>query len=278
MSGPNGAHIVVLGNEKGGSGKSTTAMHVAVGLMDQGFSVAAIDLDARQRTFSRYVENRNAYCADHNVRLPMPEHAIVARSTEPVVADAQTDEKERLTQAIDRFRQMVDFVVIDCPGSDTYLSRQAHARADTLVTPVNDSFVDVDLLAKVDPNSMQVVAPSLYSAMVWESRKERAIAGGPAIDWVVLRNRLASLEARNQRHVDAVLANLAKRIGFRYVPGFGERVIYRELFLKGLTLLDLKEKGVDTQLTMSHVSARQEVRSLIHSLRLPGLAREAAAG
>jgi chromosome partitioning protein len=278
MSGPNGAHIVVLGNEKGGSGKSTTAMHVAVGLMDQGFSVAAIDLDARQRTFSRYVENRNAYCADHNVRLPMPEHAIVARSTEPVVADAQTDEKERLTQAIDRFRQAADFIVIDCPGSDTYLSRQAHARADTLVTPVNDSFVDVDLLAKVDPNSMQVVAPSLYSAMVWESRKERAIAGGTAIDWVVLRNRLASLEARNQRHVDAVLANLAKRIGFRYVPGFGERVIYRELFLKGLTLLDLKQQGVDTQLTMSHVSARQEVRNLIHSLRLPGLAREAAAG
>jgi chromosome partitioning protein len=278
MSGPNGAHIIVLGNEKGGSGKSTTAMHIAVGLMDQGFRVGAIDLDARQRTFSRYVENRNAYCADHDVRLPMPEHAIVARSTEPVVADAQADEKERLTQAIDRLRQVVDFIVIDCPGSDTYLSRQAHARADTLVTPVNDSFVDVDLLAKVDPNSMQVVAPSLYSAMVWESRKERAIAGGTAIDWVVLRNRLASLEARNQRHVDAVLANLAKRIGFRYVPGFGERVIYRELFLKGLTLLDLKQQGVDTQLTMSHVSARQEVRNLIHSLRLPGLAREAAAG
>jgi len=278
MSGCNSAHIIVLGNEKGGSGKSTTAMHLAVGLMDQGFRVGAIDLDARQRTFSRYVENRNAYCADHNVRLPMPEHAIVPRSTRPVAAEAQADELERLAQAIDTLKKSVDFIVIDCPGSDSYLSRQAHARADTLVTPVNDSFVDVDLLAKVDPNTMQVVAPSLYSAMVWESRKERAVAGGRAIDWVVLRNRLASLEARNQRHVDNVLHNLAKRIGFRYVPGFGERVIYRELFLKGLTLLDLKQEGVDTPLTMSHVSARQEVRNLIHSLRLPGLAHEAAAG
>ena len=278
MSGYGRAHIIVLGNEKGGSGKSTTAMHLAVGLLDQGFTVGAVDLDARQRTFSRYVENRNAYCADNGVRLAMPEHAIVPRSTLGVVADAEADERDRLSEAIERFSGAVDFIVVDCPGSDSYLSRQAHAMADTLVTPVNDSFVDVDLLAKVDPNTHQIIAPSHYSAMVWESRKARAVAGGTAIDWVVLRNRLASLEARNQRRVDNVLASLAKRIGFRYVPGFGERVIYRELFLKGLTLLDLKREGVESPLTLSHVSARQEVRSLINSLRLPGIAREAAVG
>jgi len=271
------AHVIALGNEKGGSGKSTTAMHLVVGLLDMGFSVAAVDIDARQRTLSRYIENRNAFCADNGVRLAMPGHAIVARSAQNTAEAAEAEEGKRLSETLAQFSASHDFIVIDCPGSDNFLSRRAHAYADTLITPLNDSFVDLDLLAKVDPNTYQILGPSHYSAMVWESRKERAAAGGAAIDWVVIRNRLASLEARNQRRVGGVLENLAKRIGFRYGPGFKERVIYRELFLKGLTLMDLSAAGVETSMTLSHVSARQEVRSLIDSLRLPGIVREAAA-
>jgi chromosome partitioning protein len=272
-----GAHTIVLGNEKGGSGKSTTAMHVIVALMELGFSVGAVDLDARQRTLSRYIENRNAHIAKTGARLSMPEHAIIARTSLRSMEAAEADERQRLFEVLARMKASLDFVVVDCPGSDSYLSRQAHARADTLVTPMNDSFVDLDLLAKVDPGTHQVIGPSHYSAMVWESRKDHAAGGGAAIDWVVLRNRLASLEARNQRRVDTVLSALSKRIGFRYVAGFGERVIYRELFLKGLTLMDLKD-GKAGALTISHVSARQEVRNLIQNLRLPGIAREAAVG
>lgn len=273
-----GGHRIVLGNEKGGSGKSTTAMHVIVGLLNMGFRVAAVDLDGRQRTLSRYLENRNAYCANHDVRLPMPAHAIVAPSTLTGPQAGESADVARLDAILDDFATTHDFTVIDCPGSDNFLSRHAHARAETLLTPMNDSFVDLDLLAKVDPDSYAIIGPSHYSAMVWESRKQRAASGAPAIDWVVMRNRLASLEARNQRRVGGVLENLAKRIGFRFVPGFGERVIYRELFLKGLALMDLKDSGVDTRMTLSHVSARQEVRSLIAELRLPGIARDVAAG
>jgi len=82
----------------------------------------------------------------------------------------------------------------------------------------------------------------------------------------VLRNRLQHLEARNMRRVGAALDDLAKRVGFRVIPGLGERVIYRELFPKGLTLLDL---GAIKEVGLSHVAARQELREMVSGLQLP---------
>jgi chromosome partitioning protein len=249
--------LIVFGNEKGGSGKSTAAVHVAVGLTRAGKRVAALDLDARQGSLSRYLANRDA-------RLPTPPTLPIPRSTLPVVADADADERNRLDAAIAECAGH-EFIVIDTPGSDSNLTRLAHARADVLVTPINDSFVDLDLLARVDPDTHQVVAPSLYSEMVWEQRKRRALTDGQTIDWIVMRNRMGHVEGRNKRVIADILAALAKRIGFRLAPGFGERVIFRELFLKGLTLLDL---GSETghAMTLSHVAARQEVRALLDAI------------
>ena len=160
-------------------------------------------------------------------------------------------------------------MVIDTPGSDSTLSRLGHSYADTLITPLNDSFLDLDLLARVDVEGRKVEAPSVYSQMVWEQRQQRAQAARPPIDWVVMRNRLAHIDARNKRAMADLLAQLAKRIGFRLAPGFGERVIFRELFLKGLTLLDLREERTGVALNLSHVAARQEVRALLRALALP---------
>ena len=253
-----GAHIIVLGNEKGGSGKSTTAMHVIVGLLYEKRRVGCIDLDVRQGTLSRYVANRVEFCRRGGVRLPMPEQIVLDRPDPAALDPALTELAARN-----------DVVVIDCPGSDTPLSRRAHTMADTLITPLNDSFVDFDVLARVDAEGVKVVRPSLYAEMVWEQRKQRALERRAPIDWIVMRNRLSALDARNKRDIAHALESLAQRIGFRLAPGFGERVIFRELFLKGLTLLDLREAGAGSGLTMSHVAARQEVRALLQALRLP---------
>ena len=86
----------------------------------------------------------------------------------------------------------MDVVVIDCPGADTYLSRYGHAQADTLITPINDSFVDFSMLAKVDPDNHDIVNPSIYSEMVWEARNS-AFRDRGKIDWIVMRNRLAAV-------------------------------------------------------------------------------------
>src|SRR3546814_4631410 len=109
-------------------------------------------------------------------------------------------------------------------------ARHVAARADTLVTPINDSFIDFDLIGQVDPESFQVVRPSFYSELIWDTRKTRAKADGRTIDWIVLRNRLQHVDAHNMRRVGEALNQLSRRVGFRVIPGLGERVIYRELF------------------------------------------------
>lgn len=264
-------YIIVLGNEKGGSGKSTTAMHIIMTLLDDGFEVASLDLDPRQKTLSRYFENRDAFMESNNIDLLMPKHRVVARSNETTAEGAAADEQERFVAVLEELSIGSDVIVIDCPGSDSFLSRLAHSYADTLVTPMNDSFVDLDLLARVAPETLDVLGPSLYSEMVWDCRKKRAMRDKGAIDWIVVRNRIQSLDARNTRFVRQVLGSLSKRIGFRFVPGFGERVIYKELFLKGLTLVDLSYLPEDeVTLTMSQVAARNELRQLISALQIPG--------
>ncbi|MBS0546210.1 MAG: AAA family ATPase [Proteobacteria bacterium] len=264
---PGRAHVLVIGNEKGGSGKSTTAMHIAVSLLGDGAKVATIDLDARQGTFTRYVENRAAYAARKELALPMPVHAAVQASGD------SADEKARFEAALEPAVTTADFVIVDTPGSDTHLSRLAHTWADTLLTPLNDSFIDLDLLARIDPETLKIVRPSVYAEAVWKQRQIRSMQGARPVDWIVMRNRLSSLAARNKRDMGTVIDALAKRIGFRTARGLSERVIYRELFLSGLTLLDLKRGGAGgntgPSMTMSHVAARQEVRDLVSALNLP---------
>jgi chromosome partitioning protein len=252
--------IIVFGNEKGGSGKSTAAMQVAIGLLRQGHAVATLDLDARQGTLSRYISNRVAH-GD----LPMPAHtAILPSALNDRTAAADAD-RAAFDDAIAGFADC-EFAIVDTPGNDTNLSRLAHARADTLVTPINDSFVDFDLLARVDPTTRKILGPSVYAELVWDRRKERAMAGGTPIDWIVMRNRLGHSEARNKREMGEALGELAKRIGFRTAPGFGERVIFRELFLTGLTLFDLGASAGGPPLAMSHLAGRQEARTLIDAI------------
>jgi len=270
-------HVIVLGNEKGGSGKSTAAMHVTVALLKMGYRVAAIDLDMRQRSFTRYLENRRQFAQSRGAALAFPANPRI----EPSAIDSREEARRQETQAFaDTLQTLADrhFVVIDCPGADTHLSRLAHAHADTIITPLNDSFVDFDLLARLNPETGAVVGPSLYSEMVWNARKRRAMSGVKGgIDWIVMRNRLSATRANNKAAMGEKLDELSSRIGFRLARGFGDRVIYRELFPMGLTLLDLGGPDAPVKLsTMSHVTARLEIRSLIATLNLPKPAIEAA--
>ncbi|PCI45334.1 MAG: ATPase [Alphaproteobacteria bacterium] len=263
------AHVIVVGNEKGGTGKSTSAMHIVVSLLERGYDVAIIDLDVRQKSLARYIENRQVYADQHNLKLTMPDVNTLACATDGTVGEMEQQDEAGFLALHDKLRGSFDYIIMDCPGSDSYLSRLAHMSADTLITPVNDSFVDIDLLAKVNPDTYKVEKLSLYSEMVWEARKARAMKDRGTIDWVVMRNRTSSLDAKNKRRVHDVLTQLQKRVAFRYVPGFGERVIYRELFPKGLTLVDFKNDS-NQKMTLSHVAARQEIRRLMDDLKLPG--------
>jgi chromosome partitioning protein len=278
---PRSAFCVVLGNEKGGSGKSTVAMHVAVALLKAGQRVATIDLDSRQKSFTHYIEHRKAWAKHAKLDLELSSHYCVSRSNGALVSDNEATEFNEFAAAIDAIEHTHDFIVIDTPGHDSYLMRLAHSMADTLITPLNDSFVDFDVLGTVDPVSYAVTGTSHFSDMVREARRQRRVVDHATIDWIVVRNRLSMLGSRNKRMVGEGLQELSLRLGFRAVDGFAERVIFREFYPRGLTALDnLDETTLGTRPSMSHVTARQEVQTLLKSLKLPlderGMRRAAA--
>ena len=252
-------HRIVFANEKGGTGKSTTAVHIAIALAYQGARVAAIDLDPRQRTMHRYFENRSETERRRGITLPGGRCAVY-EGTDTAALDALAAE----------MGEGVDFLVFDTPGRDDPLARHVATTADTLVTPLNDSFVDFDLIGQVDAESFKVRRLSFYAELIWEARKKRAMATireqRRELDWVVVRNRTGHVEARNQRRLNEALGELSRRVGFRTAQGLSERVIYRELFPSGLTLLD---KGQLGELGTSHLVARQELRALLAALALP---------
>ncbi|OQW56323.1 MAG: ATPase [Proteobacteria bacterium HN_bin10] len=271
------AHVIVVGNQKGGAGKSTVAMHVTVALMRMGRRTGVLDLDLRQRSLTRYIENRARWIASRGAQMALPQVLELQESRERSLDVAEAEEDAAFRAALKRLSETCDFIVIDSPGGDSFLARLAHSWADTLITPLNDSFIDFDLLGDVDEACADIVRPSIYSEMVWESRKKKALAARTPIDWVVLRNRTSAskIEAKNKQRVGQALTTLSSRIGFRIAPGLSERVIYRELFPQGLTLLDLDSEGVPGDMRMAHVAARQELRDLFITLKLPGLEGEA---
>jgi chromosome partitioning protein len=264
------AHVVVLGNEKGGSGKSTTALHIGVALMKAGQRVATIDLDCRQQSFTRYINNRRTWAGRTGLDLEIPVHYCIKLGQTMHIADNESSEFQQFEAAVRAVEHAFDFIVIDTPGSDSYLMRLAHSMADTLVTPINDSFLDFDVLGTVDPETYSVTGESHYAEMVRDTRRKRRQIDGATTDWIVVRNRLSMLGSRNKQLVADGLNELASRLGFRSIDGFAERVVYREFFPRGLTALDdLDEATLGTRPSMGHVTAREEVTSLLRQLRLP---------
>lgn len=262
-------YIFVIGNEKGGAGKTTCSMHLIAGLLSEGLKVASLDTDCRQGSLTRYIENRKAYNSKNPDKLvPVPKHFLLSDSKATTISEREKEELEQFEDMLAEAKEYADVIVIDTPGSHSFLSKLAHSHADTVITPINDSFLDIDVMAKVSADDLSIVEPSIYSQMVWEQKMARAKRDGGSIEWVVMRNRLSNIDANNKRSVAAVIEQLSKRISFRLAPGFSERVIFRELFLSGLTLLDLTKANYEKSFSLSHVAARQELREFLACLEI----------
>ena len=265
-----GTHVIVIGNEKGGSGKSTTAFHLAIYLLYQGFRVASIDCDSRQQTFTHYVRNRRDWARAHDLGLPHTTHYHLPLTRSDSIKENQKLEFDLFRQAVIEVEGQADFLVVDTPGFDTHLTRLAHSLADTLVTPLNDSVIDLDVMAHVDPVTGDPREMSHYARLVQRARTERLAIDGRTIDWVLVRNRISMLSSRSMRLVQSALEKIAVRLGCRVAEGIAERVIFRSLFPTGLTVFDpLDEALLGGMPSASHLSARQEYHQLLEALRLP---------
>lgn len=261
------AKIIIIGNEKGGTGKTTLTMNLIIAILEKGFNVSSIDIDGRQGTLTKYIKNRTNFAKEHNIKLEIPNHISIA----PAPADTITQEVikqdvESLKAKIEELKTISDVIIIDTPGSDNYLSKPALMMADMLITPLNDSLLDLDVLADIDVKKKQILKPSIYAEKLWDVRKERALINKKPLDWVVLKNRVLHFNSKNKKLMDKLLSELSNRIKFSYIDGLGERTIYKELFLDGLTVQDMKKEGIKLPMTTSHLNARREVRSLINSI------------
>ncbi len=270
MSAGDSAYVIVLGNEKGGSGKSTTAFHLAVYLLYQGFNVATIDADSRQQTLTNYVTNRRNWARDRQLSIPHTTHFHLPRTRSDSIRENERLEFELFRQAVSEVEREADFLIVDTPGFDTNLTRLSHSLADTLITPVNDSLIDLDVLARIDPVTLEMRDLSHYARLVQRARKERLTIDGRTIDWVIVRNRISMLSSRNMRAVQTGIEQVVNRLGCRMAEGIAERVVFRSLFPLGLTVFDpLEDEQVGGVTSVSHTSARQEYRQLVEALNLP---------
>lgn len=258
-----GPVLIVFGNEKGGSGKSTAALQTAIALMYRGYRVGTIDLDARQGTMTRYLRNRYIFASRHAIKLPSPLHLPIDRSSADTVAAQKNEDMGFMAMAMDELGGCTDFIVIDTPGADTHLNRLAHGLADILITPMNDSMIDLDVLASIDPITGQILGPSFYTKHVHELLTAKARDMGRDTDWIVMRNRLSTLDSISKRKIHNILTTLSDQHGFRLADGFGERLIYRDLFLQGLTILDLPRVRPQEMMTSSQHAAMNETGALI---------------
>lgn len=252
---PPKGHIIVFANEKGGVGKSMSAFHTCIALCNAGESVAALDVDLRQLTLHRALWARLESATEYGVKLPGPEQIMLAQQNE-----SELEEKLRMA----RIRH--SFIIIDVGGHDSPIARRAIFMADTIVTPVNDSFIDLDMLGRIDPRSGEFKTLGNFARLV-EHLKEPGLAIRPKpLDWVVMQNRSRSLGTKNEIKVREALEKIAPVAGFRLVPGLRERVTYRELFPQGLTLFDLE---MLPQLGRMQPQAREEIWAMLRALRLP---------
>lgn len=257
------ATIILVGNEKGGAGKTTIAVHLIISLLYLGFKVGSIDLDTRQSSLSKYLENREIFKRDSKKKIPSPILCKFESSKRILSTEADQDNQNILQQLLTQEQNNHDFIVIDTPGVNNALSTLAHSFADIIITPINDSFLDMNVLAEVSADNLEIVKPGIYSQMIWEQKINRAKRDGKHINWIITRNRVHSLDSNNQRNIEKVMQALSSRMGCKIAPGFGERVIFKELFLKGLTLLDLKSKISEVPFTTSHLAAKQELINLL---------------
>jgi chromosome partitioning protein len=262
-------------------------MHIIVALLKAGKRVASFDLDLNQLTLTRYLGNRHEWVRKHEQKLELPDHYPVREEVHGTTLRQFVSRLKKIGRAHKRdfigssalshsadLRQFIsqlkkigrahkhDFIVIDTPGGIQHLSLIVHGMADTLITPINDSLVDLDVLVAMEQSDL-APQPSVYAKMVWRALEARRKVTGRTTDWIVVRNRLESVESSNQHQITQVLDVIQRAVGFRVAHGLLERPVYREFFAAGLTVLDPIE-GFESVT----VPARLEVQNLIREIGL----------
>jgi chromosome partitioning protein len=239
-------------------------MHLAVGLIKAGRRVATLDIDFEGRTLSQYIHNRLGFAQANELALDTPAHYRVTDALSNTKSgETETAEINFISSAIAAAESDHDFIIIDTPSVLTKSNLFAHALADTVISPINDSFLDLDAIVP-STEMTQEIARSAYTAAIHRAREARELVTSRTIEWLVIPNRVfSSLDTRNERTIRMAIEEASLRLGFRIAPGIAELLVYRQLFPKGLTAFDpMEESLLGVKPGISHVLARQDLRQL----------------
>ena len=163
-------HLIVVGSEKGGTGKSTIAMHLITSLLHENCTVSSLDLGSQPGSLTRYIENRRVFAAKGNHTLPLPKHSAILPGEGEMI---------RFETALEAFLDSSDYLIIDTPGSASGPSRIAHAWADTLITPINESFIDREVLAQFEAGNLMEAEPQTLILENLPLRQQLAVLNRP---------------------------------------------------------------------------------------------------
>jgi chromosome partitioning protein len=225
--------IIVFGGIKGGTGKSTLAFHIATCAHMNNKKIVTIDCDFPQFSFSKYYENRKKNKSLDEKLIWQNHHKITDLTKLPDMIEKDT------------------VYLIDTPGKyDPHITK-IHGMADIIISPVNDSFLDIDTIMKLDQGKWAM--PGYYYETIMENKKYKKDSM-----WIVVRNRSTHINSKHKRTVEERLTELSKRINFTLMQGLRERTIFRELFNEGSTVLDVESK----KMSLSHLAAKMEVKLL----------------
>jgi len=247
------AQVITIGNNKPGAGKTTLAVHVILSLVSYGYRVCAIDIDPDQRSLSHYLENRKRYMNQRGITLPMPTAHATVNQRSLSTAISNDTHCHHFQDYIHRICQEYDFLVMDTQAFNSFLSRFAHSLANIIITPVNYSLSDIE--------------GEYWSLIERRNDTQNQIHSTP-LRWFILRNRYLLVDTPGIRHIYKQFSRLAFSHELIWKDGLQERPLYHELFLRGLSLLDVGEENHGIEVTLPYIAARQELRQFLRTLCL----------
>jgi len=257
---PRSARVIAVVNQKGGVGKSTTAVSLGAALAELGFGVLVMDLDPQGnastgmgiRHIIREVTTYEVLLAEAPIEDAIVDTPLEGLSAVPSTIDlagaeielvSQFSREMRLRRALDPVRAgRFDFILLDCPPSLGLLTINALAAADELIVPIQCEYYALEGLGQLLRNVR----------MVQQNVNQKLRLSGIVLTMFDARTKLSEqVVAEVKRYFGSRVYDtvIPRTVRLSEAPGFGQPI----------TVYDPTSKGAVTYRSLAKEVAEREV-------------------